>query len=193
MRSFSGLTLAVVAIGLLAGCSQRGAHTSEYGVTAAATIAPTLSPVAQSLAPSPFGTSISQTLTPTATPTPEEAVLAAYDKYWDVYSLAAFTLDPSPVPSVAAGDELQSIQEEIDGLRAKGVALNVRVKRTPLVVQVSENSATVYDEIVNNSFYVDAKTKQPPQASGNGEILRDTFYFQELDGAWKVVRSTRQQ
>ena len=143
--------------------------------TATATVAPTQTPAA------------------TATVSPEEEVETAYLRYWDVYSQALLDLNPALVERVAAGEELRRIQEEIDGLRSRGLALRVDVSHNFVILDMTSDSATLLDEITNNSFYVDAETKEPGQGSGSGEILKDTFYFQKMDGDWKVVRSTRQR
>jgi hypothetical protein len=143
--------------------------------TATATVAPTQTPAA------------------TATVSPEDEVVTAYLHYWDAYSQALLDLNPALVEGVAAGEELQRIQEEIDGLRSQGLALRVDVSHNFVLLDVTSDSATLYDEITNNSFYVDAETKEPAQGSGSGEILKDTFYFQKIGGDWKVVRSTRQR
>ena len=47
------------------------------------------------------------------------------------------------------------------------------------------------DEIVNNSFLVDAETKEPPEAEGSGERFQDTFDMEKVDGRWVVVKTTR--
>ncbi len=130
---------------------------------------------------------------PTATPSIEQEVSEAYLRYWDAYAEALLNLDPGLAEGVASGQELQRIREEIETLRSQGVALRVVVEHNSVVLEASENSAVVFDEIVNNSFYVDPETKEPPAGSGSGEILRDTFYFERIDGQWMVVRSTRQR
>jgi len=88
---------------------------------------------------------------------------------------------------------LQLIRDEIEGLRSQGLALRTVVTHNPVILQASESSAVLYDEIVNNSFYVDPQTKDPPVAPGSGEILRDTYYLESTNGQWMVVRSTRQR
>jgi hypothetical protein len=51
----------------------------------------------------------------------------------------------------------------------------------------------VVDNIVNNSFLVDAETKEPPEAEGSGDRFQDTFSLEKIDGRWVVVKSTRVQ
>jgi hypothetical protein len=137
------------------------------------------------------------TATPEATPTPtpslEDQVSEAYLNYWDAYSDALFELDATLAQGVASGEELDRIREEIDDLRSQGLALKTVVEHDFVIVEASEGSATLLDEIVNNSFFIDAETKEPPQAEGSGEVLRDTFYLEKLEGQWMVVRSTRQR
>ena len=132
---------------------------------------------------------------PTATPTAtvEDEVLASYSRYWEAYAQALLNLDATLVEAVAAGQELQRIREEVAILRSQGVALRVVMKHNPVVLEVKSDSAALLDEMVNNSFYVDAVTKQPPVASGSGETLRDTFQFEKRNGQWVVILSTRQR
>ena len=162
----------------LADCSRAGSSKPEGPPSAATALSSISGPTEHAIVP-------------TATPAPQEEVLAAYQRYWDAYGQALLDLDPTLVQAVAAGDRLQRIQEEIDELRRRGVAARTNVINNPVVVEFDTNSATIYDELINNSFYVDAVTKQPSQASGSGEIVRDTYQLQKIDGAWKVVGSSR--
>jgi hypothetical protein len=129
------------------------------------------------------------TATPTATP--EDEVLAAYFRYWDAYSKALLEVDARLVEGVAGGEELRRIQTEVAELKALGRAARVVTTHKPVVIEVTSTSARLLDEMVNNSFYVDPVTKDPPIASGSGEVLRDTFYLELMNGRWLVTRSTR--
>lgn len=131
--------------------------------------------------------------TPSPTATMEEEVVAAYLLYSEAYKKALFDLDVKHVEGLASGEQLQRIRTEIENLRAQGLAGRIEVSHKPVVIQISGNSATLLDEMVNNSFYVDARTKEPPVASGSGEILRDTFSLQKIDGKWVVTQSVRQK
>jgi hypothetical protein len=73
------------------------------------------------------------------------------------------------------------------------VALRVVISHNPVVVEATNSAARLLDEMVNNSFYVDPVTKNPPAASGSGEVLRDTFQLEKREGRWVVVMSTRQR
>lgn len=130
---------------------------------------------------------------PTATRSIEEEVREAYLAYWDAYAAALLNLDLSLVADFAMGDELELIREEIEALRADGLAARIVVEHTIGTVQVTERTAIVVDRIISNSFRVDAVTKDPPEAQGSGEVLNDTFFLEEIDGRWIVVRSSRQR
>jgi hypothetical protein len=166
------LWLAVVAIAFGCGGSDPNGEMGSGGPEVAVPSAPALATV-------------------TATPTAEQDVLEAYTRYWDAYSLALLNLDASLVEGVATGDELQRIREEVASLKSQGRAARVVVTHKPVVIEASRSEARLLDEMVNNSFFVDPVTKDPPAASGSGVLLRDTYYFQHVDGRWMVVRSTR--
>lgn len=129
---------------------------------------------------------------PTSTPNPEGEVLAAYANYWELYAEAVLNLDHSILTGVASEEELQQVQEEIETLRANGVALRVVIEHRPTVIELTDTSATVFDEMTNNSFYVDPETHEPPEGEGSGETLVDTFFLEKVDGQWMVIRSIRQ-
>ncbi len=133
--------------------------------------------------------------TPTASATAslEDEVGAAYLEYWDAYSAALLDLDPSLAEEHAVGEELDRIRDEIDDLAGQGLALRVRVEHNFGVVEASQDAAIVVDDIVNNSFFVDAETKEPPEAEGSGDRFQDTFNMEKIDGRWVVLKSTRVQ
>lgn len=129
---------------------------------------------------------------PTATPDAEADVVAAYLRYWDLYAEAVLNLDHSGLIAAASDEELQQVQEEIETLRAQGVALRVVIEHRPTVIELTATTATVFDEMTNNSFFVDPETHEPPEGEGSGETLVDTFFLEKVDGQWIVVRSIRQ-
>ena len=133
---------------------------------------------------------------PTATATPSrDAIVAevsqAYLAYWDAYADAVLHLDITRVERFASGAELASIREEIDKLRADGVALRVVVEHDFAVIDVTGAVALVEDQIVDNTFYVDAKTLEPPTAAGSGDRYRDLVRLERLDGRWTVTSGAR--
>jgi len=137
------------------------------------------------------------TATGTAPATPmvsiEDEVIDAYLAYWDRYAAAVLDLNANLVADLAGPEELARVQGEVEALRAQGVALRVVIEHNPIVVESSNTTAVVYDEMTNNSFYVDPVTKEPPEAEGTGEMLKDTFFLEKVDGQWTVIRSVRQQ
>lgn len=133
---------------------------------------------------------------PTATATPSHDALvaevsAAYLAYWDAYADAVLHLDITRVERFAAGAELESIREEIEKLRADGVALRVVVEHDFAVIDITGTVGLVEDQIVDNTFYVDAKTLEPPTAAGSGDTYRDLVRLERLDGRWIVTSGAR--
>ncbi|TAJ16936.1 MAG: hypothetical protein EPO65_12260 [Dehalococcoidia bacterium] len=134
--------------------------------------------------------------TPSATAMPSrDAVVAevsqAYLAYWDAYADAVLHLDITRVERFVSGAELASIREEIEKLRADGVALRVVVEHDFAVIDVTGAVALVEDQIVDNTFYVDAKTLEPPTAAGSGDRYRDLVRLERLDGRWTVTSGAR--
>lgn len=127
---------------------------------------------------------------PTQTPTAsiEDEVAEAYLAHWDAYADAVLNLDISLVEDYATGEELEAIRDEIEQLRADGVALRVVVEHDFVVASVEDSRAVVLDEIVSNSFYVDPETKQPDEGEGSGDVLRYATHLKRIDGRWVVAR-----
>ena len=121
-----------------------------------------------------------------------QQVAAAYQHYWAVYSDALLNLDTSQVSQVATGDELQRMQQEVAGFRAKNHALRVVVDHHFFVFDVTPTDAKVYDETRDRSYTVDPVTKQPPTGPDQADIEKDIYFLQDIDGTWKVTKSVRQ-
>ena len=139
------------------------------------------------------------TVTSSATSTPtaaalsaDQQVLAAYRRYWDVYTDALYTLDSSQLEQVMAGPRLARALDEIESLRRQGRAVRIVVRNDPLVAAVQTTEAVVIDQYQNESFVVDARTKEPVGGRGPAQSIRDTFTLTRVDGVWKVVDSIRQ-
>ena len=126
------------------------------------------------------------------TPSPEEEVEEAYLDYWEAYADAVLNLDASLVEGFATGEELERLRAEVETLESDGVAVRVVVEHDMLVTLTSDTAGTVIDEVTNNSFYVDATTKEPSTAPGTGEVLRNTFFLERIDGRWMVTRGVRE-
>lgn len=168
-------------VALIVAC-EGGGEESTPDITPTQTVTPSASPT--------------QTATPTPTVSEEaqrEEVREAYLAYWNAYAAAVLELDITLVEDFAAGDELEGIRQEIEQLRADGVALRVVVEHDPEVTMESESVALVADRIVDNSFYVDAETKDPPQAEGSGETHKDLVRMERIDGRWLVTGGAREQ
>ncbi len=134
----------------------------------------------------------SGTVKPSATTSVVGIVSDAYLKYWDAYSAALLALDSAPVQAFVTGEQLRRIQNEIDGLRAQGVAERVVVQHHFVVIGATATLATVSDEIVNNSFFVDPVTKDPPSAAGSGARFTDTYQMEMVGDQWVVINGSRQ-
>ncbi len=140
------------------------------------------------------GGSATPSPTPTAEPTATataSAPTASATAYWDAYADAVLHLDITRVERFVSGAELASIREEIEKLRADGVALRVVVEHDFAVIDVTGAVALVEDQIVDNTFYVDAKTLDPPTAAGSGDRYRDLVRLERLDGRWTVTSGAR--
>ncbi len=129
---------------------------------------------------------------PTADPAQVKEIEQAYLRYWEVYGEAMNTLDTSKLQEVAAGDRLQQAIAEVNDLKAAGKAAKIEVEHKFFVFSVTERSAAVHDEYVNNSYAVDPKTKQPVGTPGKGEAIVDTYFLERDGGTWKVVRGVRE-
>ena len=151
---------------------------------------PTPAATADPTTPAPTATAA----VPTATPSRDALVAevsAAYLAYWDAYADAVLHLDITRVERFAAGAELESIRQEIETLRSDGVALRVVVEHDFAVIDVTGTVGLVEDQIVDNTFYVDAKTLDPPTAAGSGDTYRDLVRLERLDGRWIVTSGAR--
>jgi len=179
MRQMREMRAAAAAVGIA--CAAALAACGSGTATPTATLDPTTTATAT---------------TPTASATPSrDAIIAevsqAYLAYWDAYAAAVLHLDVTRVERFAAGAELASIREEIEKLRADGVALRVVVKHDFNVIDLTGTSALVEDRIVDNTFYVDAKTLDPPTGAGSGDTYRDLVRLERLDGRWTVTSGAR--
>jgi hypothetical protein len=116
----------------------------------------------------------------------------AYLRYWDYYSDALFHLDITRIPEVAAGEEVQRIQEEVEGFRRRDRAVRVRVSHRYTIGE-GPAGAWIRDEITDRSFTIDPRTKQPSQGPGAGDVVRDLFLMKEFGDSWKVIKTTRER
>jgi hypothetical protein len=117
----------------------------------------------------------------------------AYLRYWNVRARAYYDLDPSRLKEVVAGAELARDEEDIQKLRAQGLAADTDVDLNFRILEATPDEATVYDEYVNRSLHLDAVTKQPIPTKEAPKVLRISFQMKKIDGVWKVVDVARHE
>lgn len=178
MLGRAGLAAAVVVGGLVLSACRGDGDPPTPTATATATVATETA-------------SASTTAVATPTPSVEDDVAEAYLAYWDAYARALLFLDASLVEGFAAGAELERVRDEIDSLRADGVAARVIVDHDFSVVSLTPDEAVVVDRFTDRSFYVDPETRQPEQSDVVGQPFTDTFHLQLSGSEWVVVASER--
>lgn len=129
--------------------------------------------------------------TTTTTLPVEEQVKAAYLRSWDVYADAVLRLDPSRLSEVLASPNLETVENEINKLRAKGRAVRVSVEHRINVRLIDSSTALVSDEIMNHSVEIDPASGAPTEADPN-ERLVDNYTLKMSEGTWKVAVDIRQ-
>ncbi len=132
------------------------------------------------------------TVRPTPTLSPRQQVMQAYHHYWRDYRQALYTLTTSHLSRVVAGNELQRVEAEVAGFKKRGYAVRVRVTHHALIVSITGDTATVYDEVLNRSYAVDPVTKQPGQGSSQADREKNMYSLQKFHGVWKVTKVLRQ-
>jgi hypothetical protein len=157
--------------------------------TAPALPRPALTVVPQATSTAPPQASPSATAIPLAL---RQEIEQAYQSFWRVRADAAFSLDPSQLPQVAAGAALDRELEETAQLQAEGRAARVVVDLRFRIVQATDTSATIFDDVENRSYFIDARTKQPiGPPPDSAQIYKMSYELQKIDGSWRVVDATR--
>jgi len=130
---------------------------------------------------------------PTATPDPQAEVLAAYDKYWEVYGQALREHDASRLSEVMTGARLERAIIEVENLQRQGQVVAVVVQSSPVVVTIDGDHALLIDDYHNQSHLIDPDTGRPLQPTPvPGPTLRDQVTLQLVGGTWKVSESVRE-
>jgi hypothetical protein len=178
--------------------------------TPAPAAAPVLVPAAAPTSPPRTAAQASATSVPTAEPTamptvpPDLAadVSQAYLQYFQVSSDALRSLNPAGLDSVATGDELQFLLNEIQQDRAAGRALDTSVQHSFVVVSAGGDQAEVADDYRDSSIFVDPSTGVPlpgqvrPTSPQTAPEAKELYHLhRELSGdgqvVWKVEKVDR--
>jgi hypothetical protein len=129
-------------------------------------------------------------------PAAEQAVSDAYLNYFQVSGEALYNLDPSPLGTVAADDELDGLRKSIEQDRNQGRAVKTNVRHNFLVVKVQGDDAQIVDNYDDSSIFIDPTTKQPlpgqvaPASYEDAPVASVLYHLHRFDGVWKVTAGT---
>jgi hypothetical protein len=180
---------------------QTAAKPVPAAATSAPTLGPTRAPTAASQAEPARTATVAAAGAEAATPTPWPTVVPelaaevseAYTHYWQVKADAFLALDPAPLDSVAAGNELTALRKDIEDDRAQGRAIHVKVQSNFIVLSADHDQAQVADRLRDLSVYVDPSTQQPlpgeaePASPDAAPEIHAIYQLRRIDGVWKVV------
>lgn len=122
-----------------------------------------------------------------ATSPQEKEIESAYLHYWEVRSNAEFNLDDSHLADVMAGPELARAQQQIKDLKAQGRAIKVDIQHNLIAFgPISADQATLYDEYLNRSVYIDPVSKKEFPTSAPPEVEKIIHTLKKINGTWKV-------
>lgn len=120
-------------------------------------------------------------------------VLQAWSDYLRVYQEAMLKLDTSHLTDVMAGDALQRITDEVNRLASQHrPVMIVETDHHVAIVRLSTTTATLADEFLDGSEYVDASTGKPITRTTPADQVLMTYQFQRIGTTWKVVEGTVQ-
>ena len=152
---------------------------------------PTQITAASSAPANASGTVAVGSASPVASSTAESDVTNAYLRYWQVYSDAVLNLDSSHLGEVLDGQALGWVSDEIAGLKKQGKSAKIDVQHRYAVVRMNDTSATLVDDYVSRSVYLDPTTRQPMARTDPPTNVEQSFEFQKISGVWKIVGGTR--
>jgi hypothetical protein len=136
------------------------------------------------------------TESPTALPTVEPTLAAevgqAYENFWRVRSQALLDLDPTHLPEVMDGNYLEGTVHRISELQNEGKAIKTQVSLSYSVLEVSAENATIVDDVIDNSVYVNIGTEDAI-SEPTADQLRILYTLRTVGGVWKVVDSVRSE
>jgi hypothetical protein len=154
-------------------------------------VSPTEASAAATAIPSPT-LALAAIPAPTALPTVEpvlaDEVGKAYVTYWRVRSQALLELDPVHLPDVMDGEYLNQFETQLKSLQMQGRAIKTQVTLNYVVVQASNETATIHDRVEDDSFYVVPGTQDPLTPPAN-DVLRLELKLRKSEGSWKVIDS----
>ena len=108
-----------------------------------------------------------------------------------IYQEAMLKLDPSHLPDVMAGDALQRITGEVNRLASQhSPVVIVETNHHVAIVKLSNTSATLADEFLDGSEYVDAQSGQTIKRTTPPDQVLMTYQFQKIGTTWKVTKGT---
>lgn len=117
----------------------------------------------------------------------QKEIVEAYFRYWDVRGRAYYSLETGELKDVMAGDELAREEEGVRELAAQGRAARLDIEHNFRIVSATAGEATVYDEYVNHSVFLDSTTKQEIPTKEPPALRNVSFEMKKVDGIWKVV------
>jgi hypothetical protein len=118
-------------------------------------------------------------------------VLRAWSDYLRVYQEAMRNLDPTHLTDVMAGDALQRITDEVNQLASQNrPVMIIETDHHVAIVQLSNSAATLADEFLDGSEYVDAKSGQPIKRTTPPDQVLMTYQFRKIGTTWKVIKGT---
>ena len=145
-------------------------------------------------APTTTTTRTQETPTSTSEASDEEAaVLDAYEAFWDAYLEAADPMDPQhPVlQEHATGEQLQQVTGAFLARLSAGEVIRGEFDLAPVMVELTDSTATVSDCYLDRSGVFDAETgERLDQESGVRHLVTAELRFE--DGSWKVASMTRE-
>jgi hypothetical protein len=144
-------------------------------------------------AATPTSVSTTSTTVTTTTTTVEEAVLAAYLRFWDGYLEAADPMNPEhPVlDDVATGEELQQLRSAFLARLSAGEVIRGDLELAPVPTAVDETTATVTDCYLDRTGVYDAVSGERKDRE-SGVRHRVTARLALEGSAWKVASITRE-
>jgi hypothetical protein len=123
----------------------------------------------------------------------EAAVLDAYEAFWDAYLEAADPMVPQHrvLQEHATGEQLQQVTGAFLARLSAGEVIRGEIDLAPVVVELTDSTATVSDCYLDRSGVFDAETgERLDQESGVRHLVTAELRFE--DGSWKVASMTRE-